>query len=120
MYLLRKLALFFLALPLTVNGLWMICPVATASSQEQASQQAQSSDADQQMSECEKFCARKSSLCLSSTGDKVSMTVIVFGVAIFPAQVQLGMPTPSSERIVDNYKAYRSPSIRCPSPPPET
>jgi len=118
MRILRTLALCFLALPLTLNGLWVICRDVPPAPKTQESVQSQSDD-DALKAECERLCARQSSLCLISPGDKTSITIIAFGVAVFPSDMQLSSPVVSCEPIAEPGSLHSDPSIAHPSPPPE-
>jgi len=116
---LHKLALGLLVLPLTLNGLWMICRDAPPQSQTQDSAESQASDVDQQKAECERLCARQSSLCLTSAGDKTSVTIVVYGIAIFPSEVQVSVPSASRQPVAELRDLHSDPNIAHPSPPPE-
>ncbi len=118
MRILRRLALCLLALPLMLNGLWAICRDVPQPPKAQESVQAQSAD-DELKAECEKLCARESSLCLVSPGDKTSLTIIAFGVAIFPTDLQVGLPAISREPVAGTHSHHSDPSLAYPSPPPE-
>jgi hypothetical protein len=120
MYRLRKLALCLLVLPLTLNGLWVLCRDVPPAPQAPDSAQAQSSDEDQQKAECERLCARQSPLCLVSAGDKTSVTIVVFGVAVFPTHMGIGAPLNSREPVVELCDMRSDPTLVHPSPPPKT
>lgn len=117
MHLLRKLTLCLLVLPLTLNGLWMIC--RDVQPEAQAPDSAQSSTIDQQKAECERLCARQSSLCLTSGADKTSVTIIVFGLAVFLPQTQIVSPSTTRRTSTELREAHSAPNIAQPSPPPE-
>jgi len=115
---LRKLGLLLLLLPLTLNGLWILC--RDVPPEPQAADSAQSSSSvDQQKEECERLCARQSSFCLTSAGDKTSVTIVVFGVAIFPAAARVGSPAGVRQAVAEFRGVHSDPSIANPSPPPE-
>ena len=118
MRLLRKLTLCLLVLPLTLNGLWILC--RNVPSEPQAPDSAQSSSIDEQKAECERLCARQSSLCLSSAADKTSVTIVVFGLAIFSPEVQIVSPSVTRQTSAELRDLHSDPSIDNPSPPPET
>lgn len=120
MHMLRKMALCLLVLPLTLNGLWMICQDVPPPTLAPNSAQSDSYSADQQKTECERLCARQSSLCLTSTGDKTSVTIVVYGVAIFPGQVRVGLPRMAHQAIAEILDTHSNPNIARPSPPPRT
>jgi hypothetical protein len=117
MRLFRKLTLCLLMLPLTLNGFWIIC--RDVPPEPQAPDSAQSSVVDQQKAECEKLCARQSSLCLTSGADKTSVTIIVYGMAIFPAEIQIGAPSLSRQTSTELRDLHSDPNIPQPSPPPK-
>ena len=116
MRLLRKLTLCLLVLPLTLNGLWILC--RNVAPEPQAPDAAQSSSIDEQKAECERLCARQSSLCLTSGADKTSVTIVVYGVAIFPAEIQIGAPSSSLQTLTELRDLHSDPNIAQPSPPP--
>jgi hypothetical protein len=118
MGLLRKLTLSLLMLPLTLNGLWVLCRDVPSQPQTTDSAQSPASSADEQKEECERLCARQSSLCLTSAGDKTSVTIIVFGVAIFPTEVQIGSPSVTRQTSAASHDFHSDPNIPHPSPPP--
>jgi hypothetical protein len=118
MHILRSVALCLLALPLMLNGLWVICHDAAPAPKTQESAQAQSPD-DELKAECEKLCARQSSLCLVSPGDTTSLSIVVLGVAIFPSHLQVTSPRVSREHVREIFSSHSDPSIAEPSPPPE-
>jgi hypothetical protein len=117
---LRKLALCLLVLPLTLNGLWMICRDVSPPPQPPDSAQSQASSIDEQKAECERLCARHSSLCLASASDKTSVTIVVYGVAIFPGVVRVGLPSITRYTVAGLRNLHSDPSIPHPSPPPRT
>jgi hypothetical protein len=118
MGMLRKLALCLLVLPLTLNGLWMICRDAPPQPQTPDSAQSEASSMDEQKAECERLCARQSSLCLTSAGDKTSVTIVVYGVAVFPGAVRVGSPSITRYTVAGLRNLHSDPSIAHPSPPP--
>jgi hypothetical protein len=121
MGILRKLALCLLVLPLTLNGLWVICRDVPPQPQtpESAQSQASNNNVDEQKAECEKLCARPSSLCLTSAGDKTSVTIVVYGVAIFPAEVRVGLPSVARQTVAELGDLHSDPNLAHPSPPPK-
>ena len=124
MAILRKLVLSLLALPLVLNGLWVICrdvppqPQAPEAVQSQSTAAEQKADADEK-AECERLCARQTSVCLTSPGDKTSITIVVFGVAIPSNDPQMSLPAMSREPLPHSRDFHSDPSISHPSPPPE-
>jgi hypothetical protein len=120
MHTLRKLAFCLLVLPLTLNGLWVLCRDVPPEPQAQSSDpaQPQSPSVDEQKAECERLCARESSLCLVSPGDKTSLTIVVFGVAVFPAEIQVSSPALAREELAELRNLHSDPGIVQPSPPP--
>lgn len=121
MPILRRLALCLLVLPLTLNGLWVLCRDVPPAPNAQDSAQSQHSESaeDELKAECEKLCARQSSLCLISPGDKTSLTIVIFGIAVFPSDMQISSPAVSREPVAELGGLHSDPSIAHPSPPPE-
>jgi len=121
MHTFRRLVLSLLALPLMLNGLWVLChnlPPEPKTLESTQSEQSPSSD-DELKAECEKLCARQSSLCLFAPGDKTSITIVAFGLAIFPSDMQISSPVVSREYAAESPSLHSDPSIAHPSPPPE-
>jgi len=114
----RSVALCLLALPLMLNGLWVICHDVPPAPKTQESAQAKSPD-DELKAECEKLCARQSSLCLVSPGDKTSLSIVVLGIAIFPSHLQVAAPRVSRDQVREISSFRSDPIIVHPSPPPE-
>src|SRR5579883_2465691 len=103
---LRKLALWLLILPMPLNGLWMVCKDAPS----EAPRPAQSSSADQP-DDCTKICARKhqqaaGAICIISPGDKSSINITVFGVAVLPAEFRLIAPPSCVDSRAEFTKIY--------------
>ncbi len=101
----QKLVLYISLLPLTLNGLWLVCRNAPPDAQQTSDAQASGSsnrssisrkdapDKDiAQESDCDRMCARQTSTCLPPAGDKTSVTIVFFGVAIFLPPGQIGAP----------------------------
>ena len=73
--------------------------------------------------ECSRICAIRSGaagpVCLFASGAKASMTVIVFGVAVPPPQVESIAAAETSGSIAEHVDFYRSPNLAHFTPPPE-
>jgi len=122
----QKLVLYISLLPLTLNGLWLVCrnapPDAQQTSDVQAGDSNQSSSTDKdidQESECEKMCARQMNTCLPPAGDKTSVTIVFFGVAIFVPLGQIGAPLTARQEMPDFVSLHCDPTISRLSPPPK-
>src|SRR5262249_29924295 len=115
---LRKFLIWVLLAPLPLNGLWMACQDAPSPSSNHAEP---ATSAEQDDADCSKICARPEhdgSICLISAGDKSSINIIIFGLAVPAAAVRFAPP--DSTAIAANWQAdsYLNPSIASPSPPP--
>ena len=82
-----------------------------------------SDDGDSATPECSRICAIKSGaagpVCLFASGAKASMTVIVFGVAVPPAQVETIAAVETSRSFAEHADFYRSPNLAHFTPPPK-
>jgi hypothetical protein len=126
---LQKLVLYISLLPLTLNGLWLVCRNAPPDAQ-QSDAQAGASDRSSisrkdapdkdiaQESECDRMCARQTSTCLPPAGDKTSVSIVFFGVAIFVPLGQVGVPLSTRQAIPEFVNLHCDPVIGRLSPPP--
>lgn len=127
----QKLVLYISLLPLTLNGLWLVCRNAPPDAQETSDVQAGDSNGPSaldkdapdkgidQESECEKMCARQMNTCLPPAGAKTSVTIVFFGVAIFLPLGQIGAPLSAREIMPDFVTLHCDPTISRFSPPPK-
>jgi hypothetical protein len=78
---------------------------------------------DSSTPECSRICAIRSGAggptCLFASGAKASMTIIVFGVAVPPAQVEAIAAAPTNRSIAERADFYRSPNLGHFTPPPK-
>ena len=146
---LRKLAVWLLLIPLPLNGLWMVCREAPPEGQKlsrsyagpdenlfsklaelsddgnasSADENSPSDEGDSATPECSRICAIRSGAagpaCLFASGAKASMTILVFGVAVPPAQVETIAAVETSGSIAERADFYRSPNLDHCSPPPK-
>ena len=118
---LRKVVLWFLLLPLPLNGLWMACN--DASSEGQAAK-ADSPALTQEQIDCIRICAMKHQaidgpICIILPGDaKASITIINFGVAVLPAKIELGPMAAVEQYATELPNMYSAPNVFRDSPPP--
>jgi len=121
---LQKLVLYISLLPLTLNGLWLVCRNAPPDAQQSdaragASNRSSTPDTEvNQESECDRMCARQTSTCLPPAGDKTSVSIVFFGVAIFVPLGQIGAPLSARQAIPDFVNLHCDPTIAHLSPPP--
>jgi hypothetical protein len=120
---LRKLAVWLFLIPISLNGLWMLCNDVPSQSQKPAESSSQT-DADAKSSaDCTKECslqvaATEGSVCIISADNKTSITIVVFGVAVIPPSVQLHQLVKSGEFVAEWPALYLDPSLAGSSPPP--
>jgi hypothetical protein len=121
----QKLVLYISLLPLTLNGLWLVCRNAPPDNQRTSDAQAGNSNRSSvpdkeidQASDCDRMCARQTSTCLPPAGDKTSVTIVFFGVAIFLPLGQIGAPLAARQAMPDFVNLHCDPIITHPSPPP--
>ena len=88
-----------------------------------ADENSPSDDGDSSTPECKKICAIRSGaagpVCLFASGAKASMTIIVFGVAVPPPQVETIAAVETSRSIAERADFYRSPNLAHFTPPPK-
>jgi hypothetical protein len=120
----QKLVLYISLLPLTLNGLWLVCRDAPPDAEQSGAQTGDSSRSSapdkkiDQESECDRMCARQASTCLPPAGDKTSVSIVFYGVAIFTPLGQIGEPLSARQAIPDFVNLHRDPTISRLSPPP--
>jgi hypothetical protein len=77
---------------------------------------------DSSTPECSRICAFRSGAggpaCLFASGAKASMTIVVFGVAVPPTQVETIAAAETSGAIAERADFYRSPNLGHFTPPP--
>jgi hypothetical protein len=118
---LRKLVLWFLLLPLPLNGLWVACDDAVNADQATTPD---SAELTQQQLDCARICAMKHQgidgpICIILPGNaKTSITIFNFGVAVIPAKVEIS-PVGVLESYVTELPAmYTAPNVLSATPPP--
>ena len=123
---LQKLVLYISLLPLTLNGLWLVCRNVPPDNEQDSnaqrvdsSQSAASKNGVDQESECDRMCARQTSTCLPPPGDKTSVSIVFFGVAVFLPLGQIGAPLPVRQPMTDLVTLHCDPTIAHNSPPPK-
>jgi hypothetical protein len=139
---LRKLLVWVLLLPLPMNGLWMACrdtPQSAQAAEQPSSDSAQADDnlfdhfgdvesagnsADENTpADCKTICpidmvAKSAGFCLIAPDGKASLAIVVFGVAVLPATVQLQSPEPIHAPPPLYSQSHLSPSLDQTTPPP--
>ncbi len=132
---LRKLAICLLLIPLPLNGLWLVCKNAPPVPQAPVEPSAQAdsnlleyfanAESDTETgANCVNECAWKAksndgSICLVSGGSKTSLTILVFGVALLPPEVQLHPLAAARQLIAEPPELYLNPSVDRSTPPPK-
>jgi hypothetical protein len=124
--LLRNLVLWFLLIPLPLNGLWMACDDRPA--EEQAAT-GDSPALTQEQIDCIRICAMKHQaadesggpICIILPGNsRTSITIINFGTAIVPAKIELSPIAVVEQHATTLPEKYSAPSLPGATPPPET
>jgi hypothetical protein len=121
---LRRLATFVLLVPLSLNGLWMICAEdETAAETVSASAAIDASDAEG-AEHCAQMCPihqpEPGAICLiSSNGDGTSLAAIFFVVAPPPAAETLTAAFVVRESVPEPAAQYSNPSLAGSTPPPK-
>jgi len=117
----RRLATWVLLIPLSLNGLWMVCENAPQSP-EPASAAAQESPA---MAHCKTMCptvrpTQTGSICLvSANGDGRSIAVYAFAVSPPTVGAELLASAGADDFPILPVALYLSPSLPEHSPPPK-
>jgi hypothetical protein len=116
---LRRLATLVLLVPLSLNGLWMLCAEEQAVS-EPVDIAAGTADVDP---DCAKICPlhqpETGVICLiSSNGDGISLAAILFVVAPPPAAENLNAALVVRESVPEKFTKYSNPSLAGLTPPP--
>ena len=115
----RKLATLVLAVPLALNGLWMVCEGGDL-----APNPAARSAASGEKPKCTStMCAMEKGggpICiLTSDDNKVSMTIFLFGVAVVPQEARLPQPAADGQYIPEFSALYLNPNLTVAAPPPK-
>jgi hypothetical protein len=119
---LRNIVPWFLLLTLQLNGLWLVCDDTSTEGQAAA---AASAALSQEQIDCLRICAMKhqaagGGICIILPGDaKASITVIDFGVAILPADIELRPIAIAEEFLPELPFVYSAPAISNATPPPK-
>ena len=117
---LRTVVLWFLLLPLPLNGLWMACN--DVSSEGQAAT-GESPALTQEQMDCIRICAMKHQsidgpICIILPGNaKSSITIINFGVALLSEKVELAPIAAIEEYVTELPIMYSGPSVYHATPP---
>jgi len=122
---LRNLVLWFLLLPLPLNGLWMACDDRPG--EEQAATP-DSPALTQEQIDCIRICAMKhhaadeygGPICIILPGNaKTSITIVYFGTAVAPARIEITPVAAVQDYVVDLPVMYSAPTVSAATPPPE-
>ena len=88
-----------------------------------AAENSPADEGDSSTPECRRICAIRSGAagpaCLFASGAKASMTILVFGVAVPPPQVETIATVESSRSYAEHPDLYLSPNLARFTPPPE-
>ena len=118
---LRKVVLWFLILPLPLNGLWMACNDVSSEGQGTTDE---APALTQEQLDCIRICAMKHQaidgpICIILPGDSnASITIINFGVAVLQAKVELAPITTIEEYATELPVMYSGPNVFRDIPPP--
>ena len=116
----RKLVVFVLLLPLSLNGLWVVCAGGEAfagASEEETSGMAEGAD-------CSEMCIMGKAkpngpICLiAADGSKSSVSIFLLGVAVIPSEFSLVRPFIPERHIPEIYRFYLDPALFSSTPPP--
>jgi hypothetical protein len=122
----RRIAISLFLLPLALNGLWLICREAPPDASLDTSLEAKAAEppqsaAEKRKAECERICGLhpgEGPLCLLSSGNKTSLSIVILGLLILPATTAVQRPaaTPQTQR--EFSLLHYDPCIINPAPPP--
>jgi hypothetical protein len=119
---LRNLVLWFLLLPLPLNGLWMACDDSPGE------EQAASPDSPaltQEQIDCIRICAIKHQapdgpICIILPGNaRTSITIINFGTAEAPVKIEISLIADVQDYVAELPVMYSEPGVSAATPPPE-
>jgi len=119
---LRNLVLWFLLIPLPLNGLWMACDDRPG--EEQAATP-DSPALTQEQIDCIRICAMKHQMldgpiCIILPGnDRTSITIINFGTAVAPARTEISPIADVQDYTAELPVMYSAPAVSAATPPPE-
>ena len=121
---LRNLVLWFLLLPLPLNGLWMACDDRP---REEQAATPDSPALTQEQIDCIRICAMKhhaadeygGPICIILPGNaKTSITIVNFGTAVAPAKIELTPMAVVEEYATEWPPRYSAPNLSGTTPPP--
>ncbi len=119
---LRRLATVLLLIPLSSNGLWMLCADGTRAA---ASAAPKAAPATTESAKCKTMCpvqkpAETGAICLiSADNDGRSIAVFAFVLGIPPAEVSLVAPAAIGYSTLEPAAKYHGPALLQLTPPPE-
>ena len=117
---LRKLVVCVLLLPLSLNGLWMVCAGVEAfagANEKETSGMAEGA-------ECSEMCVMEKAkpngpICLITADEsKSSVTIFMLGVAVIPSEFSLVRPFTPERHIPELSRFYIDPALFSTNPPP--
>ncbi len=122
----HKLTIWSLLLPMLLSGLWMVCNDGLANSGQVSTKALTALTPSEEAANCAKICAARHQevlgpICiLLPGGSKASITVIDFGAAILPAEIDLQCIATAETFVTGSLGRYSVPSLSYPTPPPRT
>ena len=118
----RKLAVFMLFLPLSFNGLWMVC----AGEEIPAGAQGEATRGLAETAECSTVCAvekqqQTGAICWITVDDSNSSpTIFLFCGAVVPSEFSMVQPFTPERRLPETSRFYSAPALLGLTPPPRT
>ncbi len=117
---LRQLATWVLLVPLSLNGLWMVC----AEEEPPEAQVISAAGSPEVAAECGEMCPIENiapgAICIiSSSGEGSSLAAIFFGVAPPPATETLSAEFHVRESVPERSEIYFNPTLAGLTPPPK-
>lgn len=117
---LRQLATLVFLVPLSLNGLWMVC----AEEEPPEAQALSAAGSPEVTAECGEVCPIKNispgAICIiSSSGEGSSLAAIFFGVAPPPATETLSAEFHVRESVPERPEIYFNPTLADLDPPPK-
>ncbi len=116
----RKLAVFMLLVPISFNGLWMVC----AGEEIPAGAQEEATPGMAETAECSAMCLvekpqQTGVICLITADDSKSiLAIFMFGGAVVQSEFSLARPFTAGQHLPELSRFYSDPALHGSTPPP--
>ena len=116
----RKLAVFVLLVPISFNGLWMVC----AGEEIPAGAPGEATQGLAETAKCSAMCVVEKpqpsgAICLITADDsKSSLAIFLFGGAVVQSEFSLARPFTAGQHLPELSRFYSDPALLGSTPPP--